>query len=188
MWKIHLHYLFIYSVHRKNVISQLYAQIKKKRTSEWFEANEGYINENNIYLNVIFGILFVGVASNKFLVWHFELTKSLSRYCISYCDLNTTIHKWEKYHWIWHHIIHPSRQVTLMWNIFFWLVVQCSILNGTDVCDLSMHWIGWLMPSLALNRIPLRISGIYYEADKMKMIFKHATEMLDDWHNNRLSK
>lgn len=116
---IHNIYLFIYSVHRKNVISQLYAQIKKKLTSEWFEANEGYINENNIYLNVIFGILFVGVASNKFLVWHFELTKSLSRYCISYCNLYTTIHKWEKYHWIWHHIIHPSRQVTLMWNFFF---------------------------------------------------------------------
>lgn len=60
-------FIYLFSAQKERYISIIRTN-KKKRTSEWFEANEGYINENNIYLNVIFGILFVGVASNKFLV------------------------------------------------------------------------------------------------------------------------
>lgn len=101
-----------------------------KRASEWMWR----IWE--IYWNTVF--FFLHFEWN--FVWHFSSMASVSRYSNQLLKSYTTIHKWEKFHWIWHHIIHPKRQVTLMWNIFF--VVATSY---PDVCDLSIDCIGWLI-------------------------------------------
>ena len=142
----------------------------------------------NIYLNVFCIFFHFGFERN--FVWHFYSTKSVSRYCISYCDQMWKIYKWEKFHWIWHHIIHPARQVTLMWNIFFSLL---QLLSASRSHRAQMYAIyqyiasGWLILVARHQMRFLREFGYIFITKKIKWkwclntLLKFFSEIDNGW-------
>lgn len=159
------HHLFIHNIRDVLRLNYMFPSRMKKQVNAWKRVKKKNISENNTSFQTVF--YFSSCRSfifrTKFRVT-FSVDEIRKQVLYQLIWSHTTIYKWEKFHWIWHHIIQSKRQVTLMW---IWLSFFFFQQLASHRC---MRFINML------HRMTNRVAGfkwdstenfgIYYEEDK----------------------